>query len=76
MNFYGSYACLIFSYEVITGCWNESPDKRLSFKDLVQEIDRLLVGVSGYLDFSAFPSNNQSKGYDQLESNNHLENIA
>ncbi len=63
------------SYEMITQCWIESPEKRPSFQELVQEIEQLLVGVSGYLDFSAFPSNDESRGYDHLEAYNHLETV-
>ena len=35
-------------------CWNESPENRPSFKDLIQEIEYLLQGVSGYIELSTF----------------------
>ena len=41
-------------YEFITQCWAESPDKRPSFQDLSQQLNSLLEGVAGYMDFSAF----------------------
>ena len=43
-------------YDLIIQCWNASPEKRPFFEDLVEEIDSLLEGVAGYLEFSAFSS--------------------
>ena len=70
----------LYRYEVITGCWNESPDKRPSFEDLSQAINSLLEGVAGYMDFSAFSNESAragASGYDHLagvgSGYNHLE---
>ena len=41
-------------YDLVTQCWEESPEKRPCFEDLVKEINILLEEVAGYLEFSAF----------------------
>ena len=58
-----------YRYEFITQCWTESPDKRPSFQDLSQQLNSLLEGVAGYMDFSAFSSDLVcgAEGYDHLE---------
>ena len=61
--------CCSLRYEVVTGCWSESPDKRPSFEDLSQAINSLLEGVAGYMDFSAFSNESAragTSGYDHL----------
>ena len=41
-------------YDLVTQCWEESPEKRPCFEDSVKEINMLLEKVAGYLEFSAF----------------------
>ena len=45
-----------FRYTLIAQCWSEAPEERPLFKDLVHEIDSLLAGVAGYIEFSKFSS--------------------
>lgn len=42
-------------------CWNEAPESRLSFKDLVLAINTLLEEVACYLDVIAFSKNKQNE---------------
>ena len=66
---------LFLRYEVVTGCWSESPDKRPSFEDLSQAINSLLEGVAGYMDFSAFSNESAragASGYGVGSGCNHL----
>ena len=42
-------------------CWNEIPDRRPYFENLLQEIDLILEGVAGYIDFSEFFDENLAR---------------
>ena len=33
-------------------CWNESPDERYSFADIVQILNEILEPLAGYMDFT------------------------
>ena len=52
-----SYIRTYSRYDLVSQCWEESPEKRPSFEDLVKEINILLEEVAGYLEFSAFSGN-------------------
>ena len=70
------------SYDVISNCWREQPEKRPSFAELVLTLTALLEEIAAYMDFSVLtcleqavkynhlyaraPSESQ-KGYDHLE---------
>ena len=47
-----SYSCyfLVSRYDLLIRCWNEVPEKRPSFEDLVHEIGSQLQEVAGYLE--------------------------
>ena len=46
--------CILCRYDLVTRCWEESPEKRPCFEDLIKEINILLENVAGYLEFSVF----------------------
>ena len=56
---YAHFNLLPCRYTLIVECWNESPDERPHFKDLVLKIVSLLEKVAGYLEFSAFSQTEQ-----------------
>lgn len=47
-------------------CWNEQPEKRPSFAELVCTLTCLLEDIAAYLDFSILTNNIQAVGYDHL----------
>lgn len=63
----------MYSYDVIMKCWEELPDKRPSFAELVVLLSTLLEEIAGYLDFSVLncsmeKAQRSNAGYDHLEA--------
>ena len=56
---------------IMRECWQELPDKRPFFSDLVTTISTSLERIAGYLDFTAVPLTPSAvlsgSGYDRLQ---------
>ena len=62
---------------MLLSCWNEQPDQRPSFSDLVITLTSLLEEVAEYMDFTTIATG--GKEYNHLgktEGYDHLEEIA
>ena len=42
--------CITYSYTLMLSCWNESPNLRPTFSDLVELLDDIIKPLAGYLD--------------------------
>ena len=49
-----------FSYTIMLSCWNESPDERYSFADIVQILNEILEPLAGYMDFTQTFTKNET----------------
>ena len=41
-----------YRFALITLCWHKDPDKRLTFVEMVVEMNRLIEPLADYLDFT------------------------
>ena len=48
-----------YRYYVMTECWQEEPEKRPTFSEVVTVISTILEGMAGYLDL--IPRTNQAQ---------------
>ena len=52
MNCYMCFHMYVCSYSMMMSCWNESPDQRPLFEELVNTITTILAPLGDYMDFS------------------------
>ena len=54
------------SYDVMSTCWREQPEKRPSFTELVLTLTSLLEEIAAYMDFTVLTCLEQAVKYDHL----------
>ena len=58
-----------YSYSLLLQCWDEQPEKRPDFSQLLSTLSTLLEAVAGYVIFSASEKENLAAGMSLLYCN-------